>query len=162
MKDKAFTKKVNRDVDQTKKDFSTLGEDGVTGMTRIKKDLVTLGEDGVTGLSRKFEQLANDTKEMATDAVKTLNKDVGHGLSQYNAKVQDVADRVPGGFGEKAARYPWVAISISLAVGFLLGSYLKPARSKLTDDDLEKIGGKFDNLIDLLQEKYGYTQQQAE
>ena len=33
---------------------------------------------------------------------------------------------------------------------------------KLTDDDLEKVGGKFDKLIGLLQEKYGYTQQQAE
>jgi len=33
---------------------------------------------------------------------------------------------------------------------------------KLTDDDLEKIGGKYDQLIGLLQEKYGYTQQQAE
>jgi uncharacterized protein YjbJ (UPF0337 family) len=33
---------------------------------------------------------------------------------------------------------------------------------KLTDDDLEKVGGKFDKLIDLLQERYGYTQQQAE
>lgn len=33
---------------------------------------------------------------------------------------------------------------------------------KLTDDDLEKVGSKFDNLIGLLQEKYGYTRQQAE
>ena len=33
---------------------------------------------------------------------------------------------------------------------------------KLTDDDLEKVSGKFDQLIGLLQEKYGYTQQQAE
>jgi uncharacterized protein YjbJ (UPF0337 family) len=33
---------------------------------------------------------------------------------------------------------------------------------KLTDDDLEKVGGKFDKLIGVLQEKYGYTQQQAE
>ena len=33
---------------------------------------------------------------------------------------------------------------------------------KLTDDDLEKVDGKFDKLIGLLQEKYGYTQQQAE
>lgn len=33
---------------------------------------------------------------------------------------------------------------------------------KLTDDDLEKVGGKYDKLIGLLQEKYGYTQQQAE
>jgi uncharacterized protein YjbJ (UPF0337 family) len=33
---------------------------------------------------------------------------------------------------------------------------------KLTDDDLEKVGGNFDKLIGLLQQKYGYTQQQAE
>jgi uncharacterized protein YjbJ (UPF0337 family) len=32
----------------------------------------------------------------------------------------------------------------------------------LTDDDLEKVDGKFDKLIGLLQEKYGYTRQQAE
>ena len=33
---------------------------------------------------------------------------------------------------------------------------------KLTDDDLDQVDGKFDKLIGLLQEKYGYTQQQAE
>jgi len=32
---------------------------------------------------------------------------------------------------------------------------------KLTDDDLDKVGGNFDKLTGLLQEKYGYTQQQA-
>jgi ElaB/YqjD/DUF883 family membrane-anchored ribosome-binding protein len=128
MKDKTFENQVNRHIDQTKKDFTTLGEDGVTGLTSIRKDLIALGEDGVTGLSRKFEQLADDTKEMVTDAVKTLNKDVGHGLSQYNAKVQDVADRFPGSFGKKAAGYPWVTITISLVFGLLLGVLLKPGR----------------------------------
>lgn len=33
---------------------------------------------------------------------------------------------------------------------------------KLTDDDLEKIDGKYDKLIGMLQEKYGYTLEQAE
>ncbi len=33
---------------------------------------------------------------------------------------------------------------------------------KLSDDDLEKVGGKFEKLIGVLQEKYGYTRQQAE
>jgi uncharacterized protein YjbJ (UPF0337 family) len=32
---------------------------------------------------------------------------------------------------------------------------------KLTDDDLEKVDGKFDILADLLQEKYGYTRAHA-
>jgi uncharacterized protein YjbJ (UPF0337 family) len=34
--------------------------------------------------------------------------------------------------------------------------------SKCTDDDLDKVDGKFDKLIDLLQVKYGYTHKQAE
>jgi uncharacterized protein YjbJ (UPF0337 family) len=33
---------------------------------------------------------------------------------------------------------------------------------KLTDDDLEWIGGKAERLAHLLQEKYGYIQQHAE
>ena len=110
MDDKAFENKVNRDID------------------KAKEDVATLGEDGVTGLSRKFEQLTDETKEMVTDAVKSLNQEVGHGLSTYNAKVQDFADRLPGDFGKKAARYPWVTITMSLAAGLLLGVLLKPRR----------------------------------
>jgi ElaB/YqjD/DUF883 family membrane-anchored ribosome-binding protein len=120
MDDKAFENKVNRDIDKAKEDVATLREDAAT-----------LGGDGVTGLSRTFEQLADDTKEMVTGAVKTLNKDIGHRLSQYNAKVQEAADKVPGGFGEKATRYPWVAMSIALVFGILLGNILKPARQPL-------------------------------
>jgi uncharacterized protein YjbJ (UPF0337 family) len=33
---------------------------------------------------------------------------------------------------------------------------------KLTDDDLEQVGGKTDQLIGLLQQKYGYTKEHAE
>jgi len=33
---------------------------------------------------------------------------------------------------------------------------------ELTDDDLDKAGGKADQLIGLLQQKYGYTREQAE
>lgn len=33
---------------------------------------------------------------------------------------------------------------------------------KLTDDDLQRIGGKAERLADALQEKYGYTRQNAE
>ena len=33
---------------------------------------------------------------------------------------------------------------------------------KLTDDELEQAGGKADQLIALLQQKYGYSREQAE
>ena len=128
MKDKAFEKQVNQDIDQTKKDIATLGEHNFAGLTRITKDLTALKEDGVTGLGRKFEQLTDEAKEMVSGAANTLNKDVGKGLNQYNAKVQAVANRFPGDFGKKTARYPWVTITISLALGLLLGILLKPGR----------------------------------
>jgi len=110
MNDRAFENKVNRDVN------------------RAKKDIATLGDDGITGLSRTFEQLTDDMKTTVTDAVKTFNKRVEHGLRQYNTKVQDVADKVPGGFGKKATGYPWVTVTMSLVFGLLLGALLKPGR----------------------------------
>jgi uncharacterized protein YjbJ (UPF0337 family) len=33
---------------------------------------------------------------------------------------------------------------------------------KVTDDDLDKIAGQFDVFVGLLQEKYGYSREQAE
>jgi uncharacterized protein YjbJ (UPF0337 family) len=33
---------------------------------------------------------------------------------------------------------------------------------KLTDDDLERVGGKYDHFVGLIQEKYGYTREYAE
>lgn len=110
MDNKAFEKKVDQDVDQAINDFATLGN------------------DGVTGLNRMIVRGAEDAKKMVDDTMKTVNKTVGQGLSQYNTKLQDVADSVPGDFAKKAARYPWVTITISLAIGLLIGGLLKPGR----------------------------------
>ena len=57
------------------------------------------GLKGSRGLGRIFDQLADDTKQMVAVGVKTINQEVGQGLSQYNAKVQEFADRVPGDLG---------------------------------------------------------------
>jgi len=43
-----------------------------------------------------------------------------------------------------------------------LRSQAKGWWSKLSDSDLDLVGGKFDQLIRLLQVKYGYTRKQAE
>jgi uncharacterized protein YjbJ (UPF0337 family) len=39
---------------------------------------------------------------------------------------------------------------------------LKEWWGKLTDDDLEQAGGNADQIVGLLQQKYGYTRQAAE
>jgi ElaB/YqjD/DUF883 family membrane-anchored ribosome-binding protein len=113
MNDKEFENKVNQDVENA------------------INDMATFGDDGITELTRKFEQLTDDTKKTVDVAVKNVNKAVGQGLSEYNTKLQDVADRVPGDFAKKVAGYPWVSITISLAVGLLLGVILKPSRQHL-------------------------------
>lgn len=112
MNDKAFENKVNRDVDNA------------------KKDLATLKDDGIAGVSRMFDQLTGDATKMVAVKVKTFNKAFEKSLSQYNEKVQDLADRVPGGFAKKAAGYPWVTVTMSLALGLLLGMLLKPGRQQ--------------------------------
>ena len=95
---------------------------------KLNRDLTKSVEDSFSQLSEGFEKLTGDARETVVSAAATAKKDVGHGLSHYNVKSQEVADKVPGGLGEKAARYPWVTVSIALSVGFLVGSLLKPTR----------------------------------
>jgi ElaB/YqjD/DUF883 family membrane-anchored ribosome-binding protein len=78
--------------------------------------------------SRWPSYMSVEPKEMVSGPVKAFNKEMGQGLSQYNTKVQDFADRVPGDFSKKVAKYPWVTITMSLAFGLLLGVLLKPSR----------------------------------
>ena len=39
---------------------------------------------------------------------------------------------------------------------------IKEKWGKLTDDDLKRVGGKYEKFVGLLQEKYGYTREHAE
>src|SRR4030042_5925794 len=99
MNGRKFEKQVIRDID------------------KAKMDLATSRDDGIIGLNRIFEQLTGDTQKTVDVAAKTINQTVGHGLSQFNAKDQDVDDKVPGELGKKALGYPWGTITLSLVVG---------------------------------------------
>ena len=142
MNNRQLEKKIRKDATRVKNDISTLVEDGAARFSRLegnisqatgkaKEDLTTFVEDGISHLSEGAEKLAGEVKETVVGAAATVKKDVGHGLSRYNTKAQEVADKVPGSFGKKVARYPWVAMSITMAVGFLLGVLLKPGRQPL-------------------------------
>lgn len=113
MNGKTFEKRINRDLERT------------------KKDIAVLKEDAVSGLRNKIEELADESRRTASSAAKTLNKSVANGLNQYNAKVKGVVDTVPGDLNEKVAGYPWVAITASIVLGVLLGAVFKPGRPLL-------------------------------
>jgi ElaB/YqjD/DUF883 family membrane-anchored ribosome-binding protein len=139
MNNQQLDSKIRRDGAKIQTDLGALAEDSTARLNRVesdvsrtasktKEDLTAWVEGSVTQLGAGIEKLSGETKEAVAAAAATVKKEVGHGLSQYNAKAQEVADKVPGQFGKKAAGYPWVAISIALVVGFLLGGLLKPSR----------------------------------
>ena len=147
--------------------------------------MTSWAEDYLSQMSKGIEKLIGRRTGYRGYRCRTVKKDIGHGLSQYNSKVQELADKAPGGLSEQAAKYPWVALSMTVIVGFLLGMFIRPARQpivrleyvstsflrrkimnddifegkwkqirgqakvwwgKLTDDDLDKVDGKFDQI----------------
>lgn len=138
MNNQRLENNVRQDIAKLKKDLSTLEGDRAArfgkfeaNVSKAIEDLTTWVEDGVSQLGEEFEKLSDDAKETVVSSAAVVKKDVGQGLSQYNAKVQEYANKVPGDFGEKAARYPWVAITIALVVGFVLGSLFNSARQSV-------------------------------
>jgi ElaB/YqjD/DUF883 family membrane-anchored ribosome-binding protein len=138
MNDQQLENKIRQDAGKVKKDLSTLAGDSATQLSgfeekvsqasdKAKKDLTAWAEDGITQLNKRFGRFSQHAQKTVAVTAKTVKEDVGQGLSQYDTKVKDVAAKIPGNFGKKVARYPWVAISIGLVVGFLLGSLFKPA-----------------------------------
>ena len=92
---------------------------------KIKKDLGTMVGNGVSYLSEGFEKLKGEAKETVDNTVATVKEDVGHGLKKYNENAQRAADSVPGGFSDMVAKYPWVALTVALVVGYRLGRFFK-------------------------------------
>jgi ElaB/YqjD/DUF883 family membrane-anchored ribosome-binding protein len=142
MNNQKLNKRVHQDAVKVKNDISTLVGDSAVRFSRFgdnlsqatgkaKEDITTWVTDGSSQLSEGIDKLTGEAKDTVVSTAATVKKEVGHGLSQYNTKAQEVADQVPGRLGKKAARYPWVAITIALMVGFLLGSVLNPARKLL-------------------------------
>ncbi len=142
MNDRQLERKITRDASRVKKDVSTLVGDGAVQLGRFgddvsqatdkaREDLTAWAEDGASRVGEGFDKLMGDATEAAVSVAATVKKDVGHGLRQYNAKAREIANRVSDGIGEKVARYPWVAISIGVAVGLLLGGLFHPGRKML-------------------------------
>lgn len=143
MNDRKLESKIRQDIAKVKKDLKTLTghgdarvskfEDNVSEVSgNAKADLTSWVEENISQMSKEIEKLSGDAKDTVVNAAATVKKEVGHGLRQYNAKVQELADKAPGSLRKEAIRYPWVAVTITIVVGFMLGILLKPARRPLS------------------------------
>jgi len=132
MTETQLNQKIQQDVTRVKKDLNTLKEDSVSKATKnfdqSTEDLTAWVNSGVAQLSTGFEKVKDDATEAVVHATTAVKKNVGDGLSQYNAKATEVARKFPGGVGVMVGEYPWVAISIALFAGFLLRGLFMPRR----------------------------------
>lgn len=139
MNDRQLDRKIRRDAAKVKKDLGTLAEDGTTRVTNVEENISDAAADAQAGITTwgkakasnmrsELEKLNADARESMGGTAATLKKDIGHGLRQYNTKFQKMVDKAPGGLREQAAKYPWVALSITVLAGFLLGMLIRPAR----------------------------------
>jgi len=94
----------------------------------IKEDINTLAEDSVSQVSKDYENIKDEVKTTVNGAIHSMKKEVEYGLSQYNTKAQELADKVHDGLGKEITKYPWVSISVALVIGVMIGGFLKPGR----------------------------------
>lgn len=94
----------------------------------VKKDINSLMEDSVSRVTKGLERLTGEAKDTLVNTSETMKKEIGHGIKQYNAKANDFAKSIPGDLSKKVSNYPWVAISIGLGIGLLLGGLFKHAQ----------------------------------
>lgn len=117
MNGKQMEKKIQHDAEKVKKNINTLMDDGVTQATR-----------GLEKLTDEAKKLTGEAKDTLISTADSVGKDIGKGLKQYNDKADEIAKSVPGDFGKKVTQYPWVAISIGLGIGLLVGGLFKKAK----------------------------------
>lgn len=107
---------------------SNLDKQGKQDTDRIKKDLNKMLANRVSQITEEIDKFTGEAKEAMLGAAESVKKDMEVQLDLYNSKAQEVVDKVPGGLVEKTTRYPWVAVSLALVAGLVLGGLLKPSR----------------------------------
>lgn len=129
---------VHQGIAKVKKDLSILEGAGSARLSRLGANVNQAAEDfngwvgdGVSQLREGLDNLTGNAKASVNRYTAEVKKDVGHGLGRYNARIQEIADKVPGNFSYKVDRYPWVAVSFTLVIGLFLGFLLKPSRRPL-------------------------------
>ncbi len=136
MSTRQIEKKIERDTNHLKDDLKDLGSDNDVRMKNFgnsvkqstdqaEKDVTRWVGNGVSQVSDRMNTLNDEARAAVVQAAAKLKKEANQSLDQYNDNAQQLADKIPGGFGEKVAKYPWVSLSIVLLVGVLLGSMIR-------------------------------------
>jgi uncharacterized protein YjbJ (UPF0337 family) len=81
---------------------------------------------------KKIEAMRDEFVEMVQQrygyAKQRAEEEVDRALSTSNARLEGMAQKLPGEMDQALLRYPWVSIVTALGVGFILGFVLRPRR----------------------------------
>jgi F0F1-type ATP synthase membrane subunit b/b' len=124
---KQIKKDVNILVGDSTAQLGKIEDDLSLAANKAKEDLTTWVEEGVSQIKVEVEKMTDEAKKSLASTAASVSTDVELQLRQYNTKIQEIVNRVPGDLGNKAVRYPWIAISIGVLSGLLMGFILKPS-----------------------------------
>ena len=136
MNDQILIDNVQEDAASLKDDLTNVVEDSASRLSKFKENIgQTTGkakeevfhwvDSRVSKMSEGFEKMKSGARETVNEKMSVAKEGVGHGLSRFNSKAQQAAEKIPGGIGKKAASYPWVSISLALGFGLLLSGVFK-------------------------------------
>ncbi|MDX1524066.1 MAG: hypothetical protein R3264_20725 [Anaerolineae bacterium] len=98
------------------------GRDALEALAGKQEELVGMAQEKYGQIKEKAQEAVVNVSTTA-DAAK---QKVDSQLNDYNAKMKEVADRLPGDVNETITRYPWVTVVTALGVGVVVGMWLKP------------------------------------
>jgi hypothetical protein len=96
---------------------------------KVKNDVIDLVNDSSARINHGIEKIAGGAQDTVSTTAKTVVRDVGKGLTQYNSRVDGLVAKMPGDINKKASRYPWVAMSMVLVTGLIIGVVIGTASS---------------------------------
>ena len=90
-----------------------------------KRDAVV---DAVQERYGQVKEKAQEVGETLTSKRDDAIEQMDYRLNEYNSKIDEAADNLPGDLKQKIMRYPWVTLVSALGLGAIIGFWLKPRR----------------------------------
>ena len=85
-------------------------------------------DEGRTRLAGSVDRLVDQMQKRYNITRDKAELTVGRFLDQYDHKVYEVVQRLPGDLDRRVIRYPWATIATTLGLGLLVGFIIKPNR----------------------------------
>ena len=85
-------------------------------------------DEGSTRLSASVDRLADQMQKRYNITRDKAELTMSRFLDQYDHKVYELVQSLPGDLDRRVIRYPWATIATMLGLGLLVGFIIKPGR----------------------------------